>query len=89
MKEIQITDTLDLHAFAPRDAKAVVEEYLFQCRLKGFRSIRIIHGKGTGVQKSMVRSILENCESVESFEDGPDWGSTTVTLTVFDGSSRC
>jgi dsDNA-specific endonuclease/ATPase MutS2 len=78
--EIPITDTIDLHQFAPRDVKILVEEYLYQCVEKGFRFIRIIHGKGTGAQRAMVRSILAASEFVESFEDGPDWGSTSVTL---------
>ena len=80
MEEVPITDVLDLHTFAPRDVKVVVEEYLFQCAEKGFRHVRIIHGKGVGVQRELVRSILKKSEFVESFEEGPDWGSTAVTL---------
>lgn len=78
--ELPITDTLDLHTFRPADVKVIVEEYLFQCVQRGFRHVRIIHGKGTGVQKQIVRSVLEKSEYVESFEEGPDWGSTAVTL---------
>ena len=77
---MKITDTLDLHTFQPRDVKIVVEEYLYQCAQKGFRYVRIIHGKGIGVQREFVRSILSKSEFVESFEQGPDWGSTSVTL---------
>jgi DNA-nicking Smr family endonuclease len=80
MEEIPVTDVLDLHPFAPRDVKIVVEEYLYQCAQKGFRFVRIIHGKGIGVQREMVRSILSKSEFVESFEEGPDWGSTAVIL---------
>jgi len=80
MREVPITDTLDLHTFLPRDVKIVLEEYLYQCVQKQFRYVRIIHGKGIGVQREMVRSILSKSESVESFEDGRDWGSTAVTL---------
>jgi DNA-nicking Smr family endonuclease len=80
MEEIPITDVLDLHPFSPRDVKVVVEEYLYQCAQKGFRFVRIIHGKGIGVQREMVRSILSKSGLVESFEEGPDWGSTAVTL---------
>ena len=80
MEEIPITDVLDLHPFAPRDVKEVVEEYLYQCSQKGFRFVRIIHGKGIGVQREMVRSILKKSEFVESFEEGPEWGSTAVIL---------
>ena len=80
MEEIVITDVLDLHTFGPRDVKMVVEEYLYQCTERQFRHVRIIHGKGIGVQREMVRSILAKSEFVESFEDGPDWGSTAITL---------
>ena len=80
MREIEITDTLDLHSIRPKDVKDVVEEYLYQCAQKGFQFVRIIHGKGTGVQKQIVRSILERSDYVESFEDGPDWGSTAVKM---------
>ena len=80
MEEIPITDTLDLHTFQARDVTATVEEYLYQCVKKGFRCIRIIHGKGVGVQREIVRAILSESEFVQSFEDGPDWGSTAVTL---------
>jgi DNA-nicking Smr family endonuclease len=78
--EIQVTDTLDLHTFAPRDVKAVVEEYLQLCVKKGIRCARIIHGKGSGIQRQIVRSVLERSLLVESFQNGPDWGSTAVTL---------
>jgi len=82
VKEIEITDVLDLHTFHPGDVKPVVEEYLFQCTQKGFRFVRIIHGKGVGIQKEIVRAILSGSEYVESFEDGPDWGSTAVKLKL-------
>lgn len=80
MEEIPITDVLDLHPFSPRDVKMVVEEYLYQCAKKGFRFVRIIHGKGVGVQRELVKSILAKSEFVESFEEGPDWGSTAIIL---------
>ena len=80
--EIEITDTLDLHAFSPRDVKAVVKEYLTEARKKGFRSVRIIHGKGIGVQREMVRKILSGVDFVKSFKNAPEfsgsWGSTVV-----------
>jgi len=80
MEEIPIHDVLDLHTFQPREVKEIVEEYLYQCVLKGLRHVRIIHGKGAGIQREMVRAILERSEAVEWFGDGPDWGSTAVTL---------
>lgn len=79
--EIPLTDTLDLHSILPRDIKGLVEEYLRLCAEKGFRHVRLIHGKGTGHQREAVRRLLEVSGHVESFEDGPDWGSTAVTLT--------
>jgi DNA-nicking Smr family endonuclease len=78
--EIPITDMLDLHTFPPGEIHAIVEEYLFQCSQMGFRFIRIIHGKGIGFQRQEVRKILANSNLVESFEDGPDWGSTAIIL---------
>jgi DNA-nicking Smr family endonuclease len=78
--EIEITDVLDLHTIHPRDVKVVVEEYLLECSKKGYRAIRIIHGKGTGFQREAVRKILADSDLVESFEDGPDWGSTAILL---------
>lgn len=84
--EIEITDIFDLHTFQPRDVKAVVEEYLFQAREKGFRSVRIIHGKGIGVQRELVRAVLEQTPFVLSFTDAPPeaggWGATIAHLQV-------
>lgn len=80
--EIEITDTLDLHAFAPRDIKSVVETYLEEARKKGLRSVRIIHGKGIGVQRETVRKVLAEKAFVRSFKNAPEfsgsWGSTIV-----------
>ena len=78
--EVEITDVLDLHSIPPRDVHAVVTEYLYQCHQKGFRFIRIIHGKGIGFQKQVVRDILAKNEFVAASEEGPDWGSTAITL---------
>lgn len=78
--ELEITDALDLHAFAPRDVKSVVENYLIEARQKGFSMVRIIHGKGIGVQREIVRKILAETDFVESFKDAPafsgHWGAT-------------
>jgi DNA-nicking Smr family endonuclease len=79
---IPIEDTIDLHSFRPRDVRAVVEEYLYQAVEKGLREIRLIHGRGIGVQREIVRSILEKHPDVVDFEDMPDRGSTLVTLRV-------
>ena len=82
--EIEITDSLDLHAFQPRDVRAVVEAYLEEARKKGFRIVRIIHGKGVGVQREIVRKVLSENSYVRSFKSGDEfsggWGATIVDL---------
>jgi DNA-nicking Smr family endonuclease len=82
MHEVPIEDSIDLHAFQPREIAAVVEEYLYQAALKGFREVRIIHGRGIGVQREIVRSILAKHAQVASFHHAPDRGSTTVFLVA-------
>jgi dsDNA-specific endonuclease/ATPase MutS2 len=81
---IPITDVLDLHSVPPRDVKGVVEEYLEQAHRLGFTALRIIHGRGIGVQREMVRSILGRTPFVTHFGDAPmeagGWGATVVTL---------
>lgn len=82
--ELEITDSLDLHAFAPRDVKAVVETYLQEARKKNFRIIRIIHGKGIGVQREAVRRILAETDFVKSFKNAPEFsGSSGATIIEF------
>jgi DNA-nicking Smr family endonuclease len=80
MHEVPIEDSIDLHTFQPREIAEVVEEYLYQALAKGFREVRIIHGRGIGVQREIVRSILQKHPKVISFHDSPDRGSTTVLL---------
>ncbi len=82
---LEIGDVFDLHTIAPRDVKRVVEEYLREAQRAGFRSVRIIHGKGTGAQREMVRSILARTPFVEDFTDAPPerggWGATVAQLS--------
>lgn len=82
--EIEITDSLDLHAFHPRDIKAVVTEYLKEARKKGFQVVRIIHGKGVGIQRETVRKVLSETDFVKSFKNAPEfsgsWGATIATF---------
>ena len=82
--EIEITDSLDLHAFSPKDVKAVTIAYLEEARKKGFRVVRLIHGKGVGVQRNIVRSVLDKHPAVLSYRDAPaeagGWGATLATL---------
>ena len=82
MHELPIEDSIDLHTFQPREIEIVVEEYLFQAVKRGFGEVRIIHGRGIGVQREIVRSILQKHPDVISFRDAPDRGSTYVRLRV-------
>ena len=81
---IPITDVFDLHTIPPRDVRAVVEEYLTEAHRMGYRALRIIHGRGIGAQREMVRSVLSRTPFVSAFGDAPaeagGWGATIVTL---------
>ena len=82
--EVEITDVLDLHPFRPRDVADVVRDYLDEAHARGLRRLRIIHGRGVGVQRRTVRTLLERDPRVEAFGDAPleagGWGATWVTL---------
>jgi dsDNA-specific endonuclease/ATPase MutS2 len=82
--EIEITDVIDLHTIPPRDVKRVIEEYLHQARQAGFCTVRIIHGKGIGVQREIVRTVLRRTPFVADWTDAPaeagGWGATIVEL---------
>jgi DNA-nicking Smr family endonuclease len=80
MHDVPIEDSMDLHTFQPREIHIVVEEYLYQAMRKGFREVRIIHGRGIGVQREIVQSILRKHPDVISFRDELDRGSTLVVL---------
>jgi dsDNA-specific endonuclease/ATPase MutS2 len=81
---IPLTDVFDLHSVPPRDAEAVVDEYLEEAHRMGWKAVRIIHGRGIGVQREMVRRVLSRKDFVSSFQDAPaeagGWGATIVTL---------
>jgi DNA-nicking Smr family endonuclease len=81
---IPIEDWIDLHTFSPREIPSLLEEYLLECKKKGFREVRIIHGKGKGVQMKIVHSFLRKSPLVESFRLAPpeagSWGATLVLL---------
>ena len=81
---IPITDVFDLHSVPPRDVRPIVEEYLSEAHRLGLRALRIIHGRGIGVQREVVRCVLANTPFVASFSDAPaeagGWGATIVTL---------
>jgi dsDNA-specific endonuclease/ATPase MutS2 len=81
---IEITDVFDLHTIPPREVKAVVEEYLNEARRKGFPVVRIIHGKGIGVQREIVRSVLARTPFVVDWTDAPpDAGGLGATIVRF------
>ena len=81
---IPVGDIFDLHSVPPRDVKGVVEEYLAEAHRLGFKALRIIHGRGIGVQRDMVRAILSRTPYVLDFRDAPleagGRGATLVTL---------
>jgi len=81
---VPVEESIDLHTFMPRDVVSVVEEYLEAAVRKRFREVRLIHGKGTGVQRAAVRALLARHPLVESYSDAPmedgGWGATRVTL---------
>jgi len=83
---VPIEDSLDLHAFAPRDVRPVVDEYLKEAAARGFREVRLIHGRGIGVQRKSVQALLAGHPLVERFFDAPPerggWGATVVVLKL-------
>ena len=86
---IEITDVFDLHTIPPRQVKAVVEEYLSEAHAKGFPVVRIIHGKGIGVQREMVRSILARTSFVLDWTDAPpEAGGLGATIARLATSSQ-
>ncbi len=82
--EIEITEVLDLHSFPPKEVADVVRDYLDAASERGFAELRIIHGRGIGMQRKTVRTVLERDPRVKSFEDAPPeaggWGATVVRL---------
>jgi len=82
--ELPITDVLDLHSFRPAEVSDLVRDYLDAAYDQGLRHLRIIHGKGIGVQRQTVRTLLERDPRVEAFGDAPleagSWGATWVKL---------
>ncbi len=82
--EFPVDGILDLHTFRPQDARDVVRDYLDSCRRKGILDVRIIHGKGKGVLRRIVHSVLSDRDDVDSFclaSDSGGWGATLVGLS--------
>lgn len=82
--EVPIEDVLDLHPFRPADVRDVALEYLTEARRRGLRQVRLIHGRGIGVQRERIQSLLRTLDWVEAFHDadhtGGGWGATIVLL---------
>jgi hypothetical protein len=81
---IEFSDVIDLHSIPPGQVRAVIEDYLEEAHERGFEWVRIIHGKGIGVQREIIRSILARTPYVMDFKDAPPeaggWGATIVAL---------
>ncbi len=88
--EVPITDVLDLHPFRPEDVPDLVRVYIEEAWARGLRQLRIIHGRGRGVQRRAVRTLLARDPRVVAFGDAPGgaggWGATWVTLGERDAS---
>lgn len=82
MHRVPIEAELDLHSFAPPDIPSVVDEYIREARAAGFREVRLVHGRGRGVQRGIVQAALERHPSVAAFRDDPSshLGATLVEL---------
>jgi len=82
--QIPIEDVLDLHTFRPKDIADLLENYFDECIKADIFSVRVIHGKGKGIQKRQVHRILQKNPRVKSFKDAPPeaggWGATLVEL---------
>ena len=81
--EVPVDGVLDLHCFTPRDVRSVVEEYVYAAAAAGLREVRLIHGRGTGVQRSIVHTALERHPAVSEFWDAPEshLGATVAVVT--------
>jgi DNA-nicking Smr family endonuclease len=79
---LPLESTLDLHSFAPADIPSVVDEYLKTAHDAGYREVRLIHGRGKGIQRGRVQSTLEQHPLVEAFWDAPEshLGATIARL---------
>src|SRR5437868_10276509 len=84
---VPIEASLDLHTFQPRDIPSVVDEYIRAAHEKGFREVRLIHGRGIGVQRGIVQAVLEKHPLVESLYDAPEshLGATVAVLKFSPG----
>jgi len=77
---IPIEETLDLHPFRPNEIRDVVAEYLREAHARGFREVRLIHGRGIGVQRANVQAVLEAHELVVSYRDADAHRGATIAV---------
>jgi DNA-nicking Smr family endonuclease len=86
---VPIEDSIDLHAFHPRDIPSVIDEYLRAAHQTGLPQVRLIHGRGKGVQRGIVQSLLDRHPLVEAFWDAPEahLGATVAQLVGDDDAS--
>jgi DNA-nicking Smr family endonuclease len=84
--DVDITEELDLHTFLPRDVPSLIPEYLDECVRRGFRQVRIIHGKGKGVLRRAVHAALDRHPKVAEYRQAGEWaggwGATLVILVA-------
>lgn len=87
---VPLEDSIDLHSFAPRDIPSVVEEYIAAARDGGLREVRVVHGRGRGVQRAIVQQVLNRLEAVAEFWDDPRsaLGATMVRIVGEGGTGR-
>ena len=80
--DLPIEDVLDLHSFRPQEIKSLVEDYLYEAYERGFAEVRIIHGKGIGVQREIVHRVARRMPYVESVrmatEEAGSWGASII-----------
>lgn len=89
--ELPITEALDLHPFRPKETADVLRDYLDAAIERGFREVRIIHGRGIGMQREIVRKVLSRDPRVVAFADAPadrgGWGATVAQLAAHEAST--
>jgi dsDNA-specific endonuclease/ATPase MutS2 len=87
--QLEIRDVIDLHSIPPRQVKAVIEEYMREARARGFPCVRIIHGKGIGAQRAMIRKILDRTSFIIRYYDAPpEAGGLGATIAELDLNER-
>ena len=87
--QFPVEDSIDLHTFRPGEVKDLLNDYLEEANVKGFKEVRIIHGKGTGILRRTVHTVLEKHHLVQSFKDAaPEAGGWGATLAILKKPSQ-